>query len=149
MCAGISFHIDKINPEELDRFFLPAEYDSHRRGDRVEVFYWDRDPFLPIEEDDGVHLYPWGNREKDLKLPKTGWAKIESIQDGRWDYLAPKLVKIPSLSGYEKKHWFGTPAGIRGIKVRFHNLTRVYLVTQKADQEFFSKIGHDRMPIQF
>ncbi|PIR94502.1 hypothetical protein COT97_00975 [Candidatus Falkowbacteria bacterium CG10_big_fil_rev_8_21_14_0_10_39_11] len=147
MCAGLSFDIDIINPDELDHFFLPAEYDKHRRGDRVEVFFWDRKPFLPVEEDDGVHLYSWGNREKDVKMPKTGWAKLESIQDGRWDWLAPKIVKIPSLSGCEKKKWFKTPAGIKGLKVRYHNIIRVYLITQKANQNFQTKIGHDRMPI--
>ena len=147
MCAGISFHIDKIDPSELDRFYEPDEFEKQRKGDRLESFIWQHRPFLPVEEDDGVHLYEWGNREPFVKLPKTGWAKLESIQDGRWDWLKPQRVIIPSSMGYERKKWFKTPDGLVGMKVRYHNLTRVYLVTTKADQSFRILTGHDRMPV--
>lgn len=147
MCAGLSFHIDDVKAEELDRFFTPEEFEKQRRGDMIETFFWQNRPFLAVEEEDGVHLYDWGNRESFLKLPKTGWAKIESIQDGRWDWLAPKRVRIPCLRGYEKRKWFKTPQGLTGVKVRFHNTTRVYLVTTKADHPFINLTGHDRMPV--
>lgn len=147
MCAGLSFHIDDIRTEELDRFFTPEEFEKQRKGDMIETFFWQHRPFLPVEEEDGIHLYDWGNREAFTKLPKTGWAKLESIQDGKWDWLSPKRVIIPGLMGYEKKKWFKTPRGIIGIKVRYHNLTRVYIVTTKADQEFLRLTGHDRMPV--
>jgi len=146
MCAGISFHIDNIDPHELDHFFTPEEYQKQRKGDLIETFYWQKKPFLPVEEDGVVHLYEWGNRDVGVKMPKTGWAKIESIQDGLWDWLSPKKVIIPISFGHEKRKWFKTPRGLTGIKVRFHNLTRVYLITAKADLTFISKIGHDRMP---
>jgi len=146
MCAGISFHIDNINPHELDRFFTPQEYEKQRKGDLIEAFYWQNKPFLPVEEDGEVYLYEWGNREIGTKLPKTGWAKIESVQDGLWDWLAPRRVIIPSDFGYEKRRWFKTPRGLTGIKVRLNDSTRVYLLTAKADLEFKARIGHDRMP---
>ena len=81
------------------------------------------------------------------KLPKTGWARLESIQDGRWDWLKPQKIWIPSLMGVDKKKWFNTPQGLTGIKVRYHNLTRVYIVTTKADRSYMDLIGHDRMPV--
>jgi len=37
--------------------------------------------------------------------------------------------------------------GVTAIKVKYHNITRVYLITKKADQEFVKLTGHDRMPI--
>lgn len=147
MCAGISFSIDKINPHELDRFFTPLEFEKQRKGDIIVTFFWQDKPFLTVEENQQINLYPWGNRDKNIKLPKTGWAKIESVQDGRWDWLAPKIVTIPSLMGYEKKKWFKTPSGIKAVKVRYHNLTRVYMLTTKATKNYLEFTGHDRMPV--
>lgn len=147
MCAGISFYIDKINPVELDQFFTGKEFQKQLKGRLVQSFFWQDKPFLPIQEDDGVKLYHWGNRDRMLKMPKTGWAKQESLQDGRWDWLAPKVVTIPSVMGYEKKKWFKTPEGIKAIKVRYHNIMRVYMITTKASSVFMEYTGHDRMPI--
>lgn len=149
MCAGIQFSIDKIKPTELDRYFLPGELEKQRVSDFVQVFFWQDRPFLPIEEDGQVHLYDWGNREAGLKMPKTGWARVETVQDGRWDYLSPQIVKIVCDKGYEKKKWFKTPTGLKAIKVKLYNVTRVYLLTTKADQEYLKITGHDRMPIPF
>jgi hypothetical protein len=147
MCAGISFKIDKINPDELDQFFLPAEFDKQRKGDLVETFYWQNKPFLPVEEIDGVRLYAWGNKDKNLRIPKTGWARIESVRDSLWDWLSPQKVIIPCEMGYEKRKWFKTPEGLAGVRVRYSNITRVYLLTTKADQQFMRYTGHDRMPV--
>ncbi len=149
MCAGIQFPLDKIDPRELDRFVLPDDFEGHRKGDSFQAFFWDKQPFLPVEEADGVHLYPWGNRDALLKMPKTGWTKVESLQDGKWDYLMPKKVLIPCEFGYEKKKWFRTPVGLTGIKTRYHNVIRVYLLTEKADQNFINFTGHDRMPVSW
>jgi hypothetical protein len=147
MCAGLSFHIDNLNRKELDRFYTPEEFEKQRKGDVLSIFFWQHRPFLPVEEDGQIHLYDWGNREALLKMPKTGWARLESLRDGKWDYLSPKKVWIPASMGYEKKKWFKTPQGISGVKVRYHNSTRVYIVTEKSNQEFISLTGHDRMPI--
>lgn len=147
MCAGISFHIDDINPKELDRFFTRQEFEKQRKGDQVHTMFWQDKPFLPVDEPDGVKLCEWGNRDRMSKLPKTGWARLESIQDGRWDWLKPQKIWIPSLMGYDKKKWFKTPQGLTGVKVRYHNLTRVYIVTTKADRSYVDLIGHDRMPV--
>jgi len=147
MCAGITFFLDKIDEQELSRFLTPEEFAKQKRGKLLETFYWQKRPFLPVMEDGEVHLLDWGNREATLKMPKTGWAKLESVRDGLWDYLHPKQVIIPSLQGYEKRKWFKTPQGIKGIRVRYHNVMRVYLLTTKADQAFREYTKHDRMPV--
>jgi hypothetical protein len=147
MCAGLSFHIDNLNRKELDRFYTPEEFVKQRKGDILEVFFWQKRPFLPVEEEDGIHLYDWGNRDATVKLPRTGWAKLESLRDGKWDWLSPQKIIIPADRGYEKRKWFKTPRGLSGIKVRYHNLTRVYLITEKASLDFIHLTGHDRMPV--
>lgn len=140
--------MDVIDPRELDQFFTLEELARQRRENTMQTFFWQNKPFLPAEDESGmIHLYHWGNRERTLKLPRTGWARLESVQDGGWDYLSPKKVWIPSLMGYEKNKWFKTPAGISGIRVRYHNVTRVYILTVKATQTFLELTHHDRMPI--
>lgn len=147
MCAGISFPMDKINPVELDQFFTRQEFEKQRRGDLVETFFWQAKPFLPVEENGLVHLYHWGNREMSVVLPKTGWAKIESLRDGLWDKFNPRKVLVPSVYGYEKKKWFKTPGGVAAVKVRYGDIVRVYLLTQKATLDFIDYTGHGRMPV--
>jgi len=147
MCGGISFSLDKIELAELNRFITPKEYEILRKGDSIQSFYWQRRPFLPVLEEGMVHLYDWGNREDEVKLPRSGWAKVEALRDGMWDWLAPKTVIIPCTMGYERRHWFKTPRGIKAVKIRYHNITRVYLLTQKSDRSFIALTGHDRMPV--
>ena len=147
MCGGISFNINRINSWELDRFLTPQEFEILRKGDLVQSFFWQKHPFLPVIENDSVYLYDWGNRGLGLKLPRTGSAKMEAVRDGLWDWLAPQIVKVPSVMGYAQRRWFKTPDGLKGIKVRYHNIIRVYLLTTKADREFFAYTGSDRMPV--
>ena len=112
----------------------------------LENFFWDARPFLPVEDEGEIHLYDWGNRERGERMPRTGWAKLESLRDGQWDWLSPKVVNIPAFTGYEKKKWFRIVGGIKAVKVRYHNIIRVYMITVKANQDFLRLTGHDRMP---
>ncbi|MFH0825607.1 MAG: hypothetical protein V2B18_22865, partial [Pseudomonadota bacterium] len=63
--------------------------------------FWSPHPVLPIQTKDTTHLCDWGNRDKHLRLPLTGWTKIESLSDGRWNWLKPAPAIIPALAGYE------------------------------------------------
>jgi hypothetical protein len=80
-------------------------------------------------------------------LPKTGWAKLESVQKGTWKWLQPESVTIPSVQGFEKKKWFKTPGGIQGIKVKYKDQTRVYMLTAPATKNYLRLTGHERMPL--
>jgi hypothetical protein len=147
MCAGISFIDEKIKLAELKRFLTPEELKKQRQDGVSQTFFWQAKPFLPVEENGEVHLYDWGNRDKAVDLPKTGWTKIESLEKGTWNWLKPEMVRIPSLKGYEKKHWFATPGGVQGIKVKQGTKTRVYMLTMPATKNYLNLTGHDRMPI--
>ena len=89
----------------------------------------------------------WGNKDKGIRLPKTGWAREESIKDGKWDYLYPEFVDIPIEDGYEKKTKFKLSSGTKGIVVQKGDDSRVYMITKSASQEYQNETGHDREPL--
>ena len=91
----------------------------------------------------------WGNKDKDLKLPKTGWAREESVKQGKWNWLDPEFVDIPVDKGYEKKVWFDLPEGTKGVLVKSKDKKeeRVYMITKEASDKYEKKTKHDREPI--
>jgi len=99
--------------------------------------------FVPRND---IHLYDWGNREKEVDLPKTGWARSESLAEGRWNYLHPKPIVIPAELGYEKKVWFDIWGTIEGVLVEKNGVIRAYMLTVPASAEYQAKTSHDRMP---
>jgi hypothetical protein len=173
MCGGLTFKIGDVSEEELLRFFTVEELAAFRALGHVETFFWARRPVLPAiivlplckGESEGVdrstlpnpplqregyssdiHLYDWGNREKEVDLPKTGWARIESLAEGRWNHLHPKPIVIPAALGYEKKVWFDIWGSIEGVLVEKSGIIRAYMLTVPASTEYQTKTGHDRMP---
>ena len=149
MCGGIAFNFDDIAEDELMKFFLPEELSAFRAMGYAESFFWARRPVLPAiiaSAEAAVHLYDWGNREKDVELPKTGWARTESLDAGRWNYLHPMPIIIPCERGYEKKVWFEIMGGIEGVLVEKDDITRAYMLTVPSSKEYAAKTGHDRMP---
>ena len=71
---------------------VAAQLDQARAGGVVESVFWGARPILPAIVDDELKLYDWGNRDDGLKLPKTGWLRIESLEAGKWNYLRPREV---------------------------------------------------------
>jgi hypothetical protein len=68
----------------------------------VETVFWQAHPVLPALIDGEVRLYDWGNRDDQVRLPKTGWMRQESLEAGKWAYLHPQEVIIPAFMGLEK-----------------------------------------------
>lgn len=75
MCGGIRYPIKK----ETLKVYFPNPYAQ-----------------LPILMKDGnVSLLPWGRRkEQEGNLPLGGWARLDSINAGKWEYVHPSPVKI-------------------------------------------------------
>ncbi len=150
MCGGISFSLEGISWEELAGFLEPAELDAFRREGVGRSVFWGRRPILPVrlgrDPESGIHVFEWGNREKGVDLPRTGWAKLESLEAGRWDWLKPVRVLIPALQGVEKGHWFDIEGSIAGVLVERDDAKRAYMVTVPASPEYRGLTGHDRMP---
>lgn len=150
MCGGIGFGYKKVPEEQLKQFFSQKELEKFKKDNLVTSFFWSKNPVLPIQEENGsIVLLPWGNRNINEKMPKTGWAKNESLQKHKWDYLKPVNSKILADKGYEKGVWFDIPNGfLKGITIKQQDQSLVYMVTQPASPEYFKLTGHDRQPVQ-
>lgn len=146
MCGGITYDVEKIPEDELKKFYTIEQIKLFKKNKMISSFFWDKKPILPIKENNNITLFEWGNRDKNIKLPKTGWAKNESIERGKWKYLNPKKVKIPATKGYEKQVWFDLKGDIEGILVEKNDTKRVYMVTKEADINYLKKTKHNRMP---
>lgn len=83
-------------------------------------------------------LFEWGRREKeDGHLPATGWARMDSIQDGKWARYHPRPVRIIVDRYMEKdndrnSHWFKLEPGyyIEGLLTQVGDERRVYVITE-------------------
>lgn len=150
MCGGISFSLSEVSEDELLEYFTPEEVERFKKSGLVRSFFWNRRPMLPVKENpnDRTKLYDWGNRDKNVDLPVTGWAKEESLKAGKWLWLKPQPVFIPANEGFEKGVWFKINQGLKGIKVEKGDQKRVYMLTRKATQQYLTKTRHDRMPIE-
>jgi hypothetical protein len=135
--------------------YSPEEIAEFERTGQVKSVYWQRgEPVLPVQteaeqEDDepGVALVRWGNRDKAAPFPQTGWARIDSIEAGKWSHLKPKPVVIPVSYGVEKGKWFPIESGIMGVLVERKGEERVYMLTDEATPEFLGVTKHERMPV--
>ncbi|HMO58472.1 MAG TPA: hypothetical protein PKA05_08865 [Roseiflexaceae bacterium] len=146
MCGGVRFTYQPELDAQLAQFYTPEQLAvAHARG-VVESVFWQARPMLPVLRDGALQLVAWGNRERDLKLPQTGWIRDDSLLAGKWDHLRPHEVIIPVFQGVEKKIWFDIDVGIRGFLVRRGSIERVYMLTETASPAFRALTGHDRMP---
>ncbi len=132
MCGGVRYTIK----EEILRVFFPNPYAR-----------------LPVAMRDGnVSLLPWGRRkDQQGNLPLGGWARLESIDAGKWDYLQPRPVKIVIDAFMEKDHnknsnWFNMESGtfIQGLYASRGDEARIYVVTVEPD--LLKRQIHDRWP---
>jgi hypothetical protein len=146
MCGGVRFTYDEKLEPMLAETFSSEQLEQARASGVVTSVFWQGRPVLPAIVDDELRLYDWGNRDDTLKLPKTGWVRIESLEAGKWKYLRPREIIIPAFEGVEKKVWFGIDHGIRGFLVRRDGQERVYMLTLPPTPEYRELTGHDRMP---
>jgi hypothetical protein len=146
MCGGVRFKYDERIEPALAAAYTPEQLAQARESGIVESVFWQPRPVLPALVDGDLRLFDWGNRDEALKLPKTGWVRVESLQAGKWNYLRPREVVIPAFQGVEKKVWFGIEHGIRGYLVHRGDEQRVYMLTLPPTPEYRALTGHDRMP---
>ncbi len=161
MCGGVIFPYKKEYRGMLEGLYSPEEVAQFEAAGEVKSLYWQRgEPVLPVltsqegdveKEDAGevgeAKLIRWGNRDKDAPFPKTGWARMESIDEGKWRYLKPRPALIPVSFGVEKGQWFTIQNGIAGMVVEKDGEERVYMLTREANPEFLDHTHHERMPV--
>jgi hypothetical protein len=146
MCGGVRFNYDERLEPTLSTIYTPEQLAQARESGVVQSVFWQPRPVLPAIVDGDLQLFDWGNRDDSLKLPKTGWVRIESLQAGKWNYLRPREIIIPAFQGVEKKVWFSIEHGIRGYLVHRGDEQRVYMLTLPPTPEYLALTGHDRMP---
>ena len=109
---------------------------------------------LPVLKKNGeVEWVTWGKRKEEdaPQFPNGGWARLDSIQSGKWQRYDPKPILLPIHSFMEKdhdktSHWFDLKPNelLHGLlMVQDHEL-RVYVVTTDTPEEF--SYIHDRWP---
>src|SRR5437588_530980 len=145
MCGGVIFPYKKEYRETLEKIYSRAEVDEFERTGQVRSLYWQKaEPVLPVvemgEEEEPLPetetVMLWGNRDKSAPFPQTGWARVESLEAGKWSHMRPQPVLIPVTHGVEKGNWFEIEHGIRGVMVRKGGDQRVYMLTDEASPEF-------------
>ena len=147
MCGGVGYKTRNIPESELKKYYSPELLKHFKQTGRIESFFWQTKAVLPVKGRKKVQLVIWGNKDTDIKLPKTGWARQESLDEGKWDYLHPQPVDIAVDSGYEKKTWFELPQGTKGVVVKRGEEERVYMITKEADEAYRKETGHNREPL--
>lgn len=129
------------------------------------VLFAEPSPQLPILLKGGaIDWAPWGKpfaESVDKSAPAGGWARLESIQAGKWKRYGAKPVLIVATAFMERDArgeaiWFPVAPGlaIQGAAIRRPNATlqaeqglevvRVYVVTVPALGDVAEV--HDRMP---
>lgn len=119
-----------------------------------KVFFPNPEARLPVRtKDGGVTWVPWGQRNLGGKItfPNGGWARLESIAQGKWKQWHPKPVQIICDRFMEKdeekqSHWFEMEAHmvIQGLIARRGEDFRVYVVTEPPPPQY--EWIHDRYP---
>jgi hypothetical protein len=156
MCGGVIFPYSAEYKKLLEQVYSPEDVARFEAEGQVRSVYWQKaEPVLPvIEEGDGEggqeqapKLLRWGNRDKEAPFPQTGWARLESIEAGKWRHMKPRAAMIPVSYGVEKGNWFTIKNGIAGLVVQKDGEDRVYMLTREADPEFYEVTHHDRKPV--
>ncbi|HHG4904337.1 TPA: hypothetical protein ACPWGP_003377 [Pseudomonas aeruginosa] len=126
-----------------------------RTGEQLKIYFPNPKAALPVLAGDGKEVLwvPWGRRREQAgKGPAGGWARISSIEDGRWEKYGPTRVRIPAQRFMEKdeekvSHWFDLEPSqvIEGLVIGEIEQQRVYVITTEAPQE--QSWVHDRWPL--
>lgn len=116
-------------------------------GNEVLVRSNDKYSFLPVYLTGNVDLVKWG-----IKVPKSifpiRFCKIESLNEGKWQWLFPKQVSIPVSFALCKGVWFQVRQGISGIFVENIRGERCVFVLTKPSTHYFEVMtGSKRMPV--
>jgi putative SOS response-associated peptidase YedK len=109
---------------------------------------------LPVLKKDGeIEWVIWGKRNEENvpAFPNGGWARLDSIKEGKWQRYQPRPVLLPIQSFMEKdaervSHWFDMKLDevVQGLLTVHDGAARVYVVTTDTPDEF--SYIHDRWP---
>lgn len=99
MCRAVSIDYQ----QDLKYFFTEAEVKDFENKGEIVFAYWDKYPMIPFNNKNGITFIEWGNRASNLKIPRIGWTRLESLLQKKWGHIKSKVVLIPAKKGCEKK----------------------------------------------
>lgn len=141
MCQAIRFMKNEYPAEVLEKHQFEISVDE------VRIHFAKKDAFLPVLLNGQNQLIKWGNKE-NLKIPRTGFCKIESYQAGKWQWLNPNPVTIIASSALVNGAWFQVKQGIQGLLLNSELGTQhCYMLTQPSTHYFRTMTGAERMPV--
>ncbi|MGY8770314.1 MAG: hypothetical protein ACKVH8_18000 [Pirellulales bacterium] len=151
MCTGIALDRQDVSDHLIEEYDLQQQLTTRAEGDRQEVQFrfQDKKARLPVQNGPQLMVLEWGNRDnKASRLPKTGWCRLESLEEGRWRWLSPQEVTIPASFGLEKGVWFQINEGMKGVSVQDETgHSHVYMLTQESSHYYRTMTHHSRMPV--
>lgn len=114
MCGGVLYSVDR----QQSQTYFPNPYVK-----------------LPVRKrSGGIELLPWGHRQRQPgKLPMGGWARHESIQEGRWDRWNLTPVKLVVDEFMEKDHSSSSDGCFRGLSCRLRVAQHVHMPMAYVD----------------
>ena len=125
-----------------------------KSGKNWAVYFPSPKAALPVLKRDGaIEWVSWGKRKEETisYFPNGGWARLDSIQDGKWQRYQPTPVLLPVNAFMEKdsekaSHWFEMKPDevIQGLLAVHNDVAKVYVVTTDTPPEF--SYIHDRWP---
>jgi hypothetical protein len=125
-------------------------------GKDWKIYFPNPKAALPVRMSNGkVEWFKWGRRKEEVNAPKGfvqgGWARIDSVESGKWDKYNPQRVKLAVIAFMEKdadrvSHWIEVPDGaaIDALVVSIEGESRLYVITENTPIAF--AWVHDRWP---
>lgn len=130
-----------------------AKY-TDKSGKDWTIYFPSPKAALPVLKRDGdVEWVAWGKRKEEPAecFVNGGWARLDSIKQGKWKRFHPQPVILPVQSFMEKdhdrkSHWIDVPEGqaIQGLVAHVDDQIRLYVVTMDTPEEY--QWVHDRWP---
>ena len=127
---------------------------TDKSGKEWKVYFPSPKAALPVLKKDGeVDWVTWGKRKEEVDrfFALGGWARLDSVQAGKWQRFHPRPVLLPVQSFMEKdherqSHWIDVPQGqlIQGLLATHEDQARVYVITTDTPAE--CHWIHDRWP---
>jgi len=117
---------------------MPEAVMYQHQGKKYTVYFARTNAMLPVRLASGeTRLVNWGRRQDENgEMPLGGWARLQSIHDGKWGQYTPKPVRLPidkfMKTDYESHvHWHEVTRGqwIQGLLAQEESEYRVYIVT--------------------
>lgn len=150
MCVAVAIHRNKLSKQLIHEHGLSDRLINHAPDaeDEAQFHYRHRNPVLPVLWQGRLDIIEWGNRDRtDIRVPKTGWCRHESLFNGKWAEFAPLPVIIPAAYALDDGGWFKITQGIEAVIIHDEmGDPHVYMVTEPASNWYKAIMLNLRMP---